>query len=145
MPRYHVCVTAEATQSQVMTIVAKNAAEARALALATYEVDNFELDDNFPQDVYVSWDERIKEIDIVCNTRADLFERRAWRKLDLDTDSSGNPCVWRNYYVDEDGRSWSSDWSCRCDDDDFTPYDSEWLGPEDQAEVALWEMLPEAQ
>lgn len=145
MPRYHVCVTAEATQSQVLTVTAEDAAAARALALEIYDIEDFELDDNLPQDVYVSWDEEIPEIDESCKTRADLFKRPAWKKLDLDEDLCGNPCVWRNYYEDEEGHCWSSDWSCQCDEFDHAPYRSEWLGPIDQAEGALWETLPEAQ
>lgn len=64
--------------------------------------------------------------------------------LGTDVDTSGNPCVWLNYYRDEDGASWQDTWSCQCDDDGYSPYRSEWLGPEDQAEIALWESLPDA-
>lgn len=72
-------------------------------------------------------------------TRADLMLRAAWQDLDVDT--SGNPCVWRNYYRDEAGNEWTDDWSCQCDDGGFSPYHSEWIGPEDPKEIALWEIL----
>lgn len=74
-------------------------------------------------------------------TRADLIDRPAWK--DLKVDSSGNPCVWLNYYEGADGIWWTDAWSCQCDDDGIEPYLSEWVGPDDDAEINLWESLPE--
>jgi len=34
------------------------------------------------------------------------------------TDSDGQPCIYRNHYKCGDcGSTWTSDWSCMCDDD----------------------------
>lgn len=73
-------------------------------------------------------------------TRADLMTHPAF--AGLETDSSGNPCVWDNFYEDEKLGSWVSAWSCQCDDDGVEPYDSVWIPPEEFYE--LWERLPEA-
>jgi hypothetical protein len=36
----------------------------------------------------------------------------------MDTDSDGNPCIFRNYYKCGDcGYEWNNTWSCMCDDD----------------------------
>lgn len=89
-------------------------------------------------------------------TRADLMQRPAW--ADMETDTSGNPLVWRNSYACDDGHhmeEWHMDWSCQCDDDcgvcgaSIAPTyageaTSRWIGPEDHAEIALWESLPDA-
>lgn len=74
-------------------------------------------------------------------TRADLFKRYAWQ--DLLGDDAGNPLVWLNSYQNGEDH-WTQLWSCQCDDDGYEPYQSEWFGPEDAAERALWEILPEA-
>ncbi len=84
-------------------------------------------------------------------TRADLKQHPAFS--DLETDTSGNPCVWENHY-DSGAATWTDTWSCQCDDDDgYEPYDSLWLArctawhedgsPADEA-YRLWEALPEA-
>jgi hypothetical protein len=80
----------------------------------------------------------------MLKTRADLMTHPAFAGLDVDT--SGNPCVWRNHYEDQDHGSWSSVWSCQCDDDDIEPSYSEWLpeGEEGDEVYRLWESLPEA-
>lgn len=91
-------------------------------------------------------------------TRADLlrFEHPAFSHLDADT--SGNPCVWENFYscdhmgdTDDEPESWQSEWSCQCDEDcpvcgrSCEPNESVWLVSlvNDEA-MALWESLPEA-
>lgn len=74
--------------------------------------------------------------------RAALMKRPSWRGMDVD--SEGNPRVWKNHYRDENGREWSSTWSCQCDDDDYGPYESEWIGPDAPEEYLLWSALPEA-
>lgn len=91
-------------------------------------------------------------------TRADLlrFEHPAFSHLGADT--SGNPCVWENFYrcdhmgdTDDEPESWQSEWSCQCDDDcpvcgrSCEPDESVWLVSIDNSEAkALWEGLPEA-
>lgn len=89
-------------------------------------------------------------------TRADLMLHPAFAALGLNTDSDGNPCVWRNLYEHEcpergDAESaWEDVWSCQCDDecpecgDAISPYRSEWIGPCDPVFRLLWEGLPEA-
>ena len=73
-------------------------------------------------------------------TRADLADLPGWDNLEVD--SSGNPCVWRNLY--ENGRAyWVSYWSCQCEDDGVSPYHSEWVGPEDPVQQEVWDLLPE--
>jgi hypothetical protein len=141
MPRFDVCVTTDVTMSQVLSIVAEDEASARAEALENYDPSKFENDDNLPQDVYVSWSER-NETAPKCRTRADLMLREAWRGM--ETDTSGNPCVWLNFYADEENRTWTDTWSCQCDDDGSAPYHSDWIGPQDEAEIILWENLPDA-
>jgi hypothetical protein len=78
-------------------------------------------------------------------TRADLMSHPDFK--DLDTDTSGNPCVWRNYYhvrrEDNSVSAWSSDWSCQCDDDGIEPYESDWLPTGGDESIDLWESLPE--
>lgn len=74
-------------------------------------------------------------------TRADLFQLEEW--ADLQKDSSGNPCVWLNSYVNERGEHWTSEWSCQCDDNGYSPAAYSWIGPMDPAHKTLWEMLPE--
>lgn len=81
-------------------------------------------------------------------TRADLTDHPDYAHL--ETDSEGNPCVWRNHYRCECGAEWDDEWSCQCDDEcgecgkDYSPFESEWLGPEDGPARDLWENLPEA-
>ena len=142
MPKYTVCVTADATQSYTVEIVATDQASAEVKALESIDYAAFEPDDCFPQNPYVSWSDEHDEPKR-SKTRADLMRRPAWKEL--DTDSCGNPCVWLNHYEDEMGRHWDDVWSCQCDYDGISPYESEWIGPEDEAEIALWESLPEAQ
>jgi hypothetical protein len=89
-------------------------------------------------------------------TRADLMERPAWKELFIGTDTSGNPCVWVNHYEcsncsdEEDESHWTDRWSCQCDDDcpacghSMSAHVSNWIGPTDELEKQLWEMLPEA-
>jgi hypothetical protein len=83
-------------------------------------------------------------------TRADLMKHPAF--ADLETDTSGNPCVWENHY-DSGAATWKDAWSCQCDDDGYEPYDSIWLarctrwhpdGSPADAAYYLWEALPEA-
>ncbi|MCE6958761.1 hypothetical protein LAZ40_06830 [Cereibacter sphaeroides] len=93
-------------------------------------------------------------------TRADLMRIGAFR--DLGSDSCGNPIVWKNHYEhrDCDGYSeheddppaptWTSDWSCQCDDAcpecsvSISPGESVWLGPKERDLIALWESLEDA-
>ena len=144
MPKFTVCVTADATVSQVMLITAPNKVEAEMIALQTYDYEKFELDDNMPQDVYISWSSEDRFEPVQCLTRADLYQRTPWFLLDLTADTAGNPCVWLNHYRDDAGREWSDPWSCQCDYEEIPPYSCDWIGPEDQAEIALWESLPDA-
>lgn len=74
-------------------------------------------------------------------TRADLMVLEEWQ--DLATDTSGNPIVWLNHYKDERGRTWTMEWSCQCDDFDYSPTSSDWIGPDDETHKHLWEMFPE--
>lgn len=83
-------------------------------------------------------------------TRADLANHPAFSYL--STDGDGNPCIYRNRYECDNGHRsevWHSDWSCACDDKcpicGFE-YEAEptWIGPNDPALIALWEMLPDA-
>lgn len=79
-------------------------------------------------------------------TRAGLMQHPAF--ADFRTDGDGNPCVWENHYQ-KDTHSWSFAWSCKCDDDDISPYRSDWVGPgtsgdERNGFYRLWESLPEA-
>lgn len=85
-------------------------------------------------------------------TRADLTALPGFDGLAVDT--SGNPCVWRNFYSCQcpDGPQcdWEMEWSCQCDDEcpacgaDCAPYDSIWLGPRPDVDLACWASLPEA-
>lgn len=74
-------------------------------------------------------------------SRADLCTIEGFDSL--ETDTSGNPCVWLNHY-NPGTEYWCSAWSCQCDDDGIEPYFSEWIGPADSTLRALWEALPEA-
>lgn len=77
---------------------------------------------------------------MIYRTRNDLALHHPAFK-DLEVDSSGNPCVWENWY--DDGQdTWCSTWSCQCDDEGIEPYRSDFL-PGDEF-YALWESLPEA-
>lgn len=81
-------------------------------------------------------------------TRADLMNHASFAAL--YTDSEGNPCVWLNYYRCECGNEWDSAWSCQCDEEcgecgkDYSPYNSDWLGPIEAAAQTIWDNLPEA-
>lgn len=85
-------------------------------------------------------------------TRADLMQHPAF--AELGTDTSGNPCVWENYYscrvCSSEQEDWSDVWSCQCDDEcpdcgrACEPEESVWIGPEDADLQKLWESLPEA-
>ncbi len=86
---------------------------------------------------------------IVYRTRADLRSHPAF--ANLSTDTSGNPCVFCVQYHCEcgGGTSWSSEWSCVCDDEcPVCGYAiegaEEWIGPSDPVAQALWEGLPDA-
>lgn len=88
----------------------------------------------------------------MLGTRASLSLFPAFANLDMDT--AGNPCVWRNSYSCRECTSeqidWSSDWSCQCNDAcpncgaEIEPTHSEWIGPTTLILVSLWEQLPEA-
>lgn len=90
----------------------------------------------------------------MIRTRSGLFASEVWASLGLAADSSGNPCVWRNWYACDcldGGRSeWSMEWSCQCDDKcpecgcAVSPYQGEWIGPSGAVAQAFWEALPEA-
>ena len=139
MPRYSVIVTRDATESVTVEVVTRDEAEAEAKAL---EMDHsgWTLDDcNFHQP-YTNGADLIEGPEY--RNRANLMSCREW--WDMDIDSSGNPLVWMNYYRDEKGMEWEEPWSCQCDDDGYEPYESEWIGPSDPAEILLWESLPDA-
>ncbi|MEY5098682.1 MAG: hypothetical protein RJA36_1401 [Pseudomonadota bacterium] len=62
---------------------------------------------------------------------------------ELETDSDGEPCVWRNHYeCDQCGAEWTDDWSCQCNDHcpgcdaEIEPTNSDWL-PDDLTEDQL--------
>jgi hypothetical protein len=82
-------------------------------------------------------------------TRADLFRMPEFANLDGDT--RGNPCVWRNEYTCDECQAdaWDNEWSCQCDDEcpvcgaDCSPSNSVWIGPNDAKLRDLWENLPE--
>lgn len=137
MPRYSVIVTRDATESVTIEVAARDEAEAEAKAIEAAEYsEDWTLDDGNFHDPYTNG------ADLVCEqeyrTRADLLTRPAWRGM--ETDTAGNPCVWMNYY-----EGFEEAWSCQCDFDGEAPSDSDWVGPTDAAEIALWESLPEAQ
>lgn len=144
MPRYSVIVTRDATESVTIEVAARSEAEAEEKARDEAE-NNWDLqwtvDDGNWHQPYTNGADLVSETEF--RNRADLMTRPAWRGM--ETDTVGNPCVWLNYYCDEEGREWEDPWSCICDDDGFSPYESEWIGPADAAEIALWESLPEAQ
>ena len=82
-------------------------------------------------------------------TRTDLMAIEGFDTLAKDT--SGNPCVWENFYSCEPClNSWTDTWSCQCDDEcpdcgrSHEPISSTWIGPSDSTLRALWEALPEA-
>lgn len=87
---------------------------------------------------------------LTYKTRADLMTHPAF--AGLETDTSGNPCVWHNEYADEEGNQWQNNWSCQCDDEGVEPHASNWNpicdkwhedgSPADEAYL-LWESLPE--
>lgn len=144
MPTYHVVVTRDATESVGLTLVAPSGPEAEALAqkVAKYNLElQWTVDEGNYHEPYTNGADEIPAH--TPKTRADLTTRNAWTHMAVDT--SGNPCVWRNYYVDSDGNEWTSDWSCQCDDKWYSPHKSEWVGPSDAAELALWEALPECE
>jgi hypothetical protein len=144
MPKYSVIVTGDATVSQTITVVAQDERQAEEFALECVDPSNWEWDDcNTPHEIYTTG---VDEIDNPnqCKTRADLFNRPSRKTLDLEKDSNGNPCVWLNFYRDAADRCYREPWSCQCDDDGLSPFDSGWIGPDDQAEVALWESLKDA-
>jgi hypothetical protein len=142
MPTFQICLTRDVTESAFIQVVAANAGDAKAIAICEdVPATAWEVDDGNCWDApYVTSCAQIH----LCSpkTRADLLKRPAWSEI--DTDTSGNPIVWRNYYRHEDWAEWSEDWSCQCDDGGQTPYQSDWIGPQDAAEIALWEKLPEA-
>lgn len=84
-------------------------------------------------------------------TRTDLAGLPGF--ADLDVDTCGNPCVWRNHYAcdcpDGPESAWDMEWSCHCDDACpecgaiCSPYESIWIGASDERLRALWETLPE--
>ncbi len=81
-------------------------------------------------------------------TRADLTGLPAF--VWLTDDTSGNPCVWANHYSCEDcGAEWTDHWSCQCDDEcpecdaSISPSSSDWVGPDEDHWVELWNILPE--
>lgn len=83
------------------------------------------------------------------NTRTALAAHPAFAGLSIDTD--GTPCVWKNTYECHGGHDvelWSDEWSCCCDTEcpkcgrDCSPI-SEWIGPEDQEALQLWDDLPD--
>ena len=94
---------------------------------------------NFWPDPYITGVDEVGEE--VYRTRADLMQRRRWHHMDIDI--SGNPLVWRSYYLGADGLEWTDEWSCQCDSDGVEPHHSEWIGPQDAAERAFWESLPD--
>lgn len=85
-------------------------------------------------------------------TRADLMQHPDFQHLRVDT--SGNPCVWLNYYNCDhgyiDAEPWSSEWSCQCEDEcpvcgaATEPAESDWLPTGGAESEQLWEGLPEA-
>lgn len=87
-------------------------------------------------------------------TRAALMQHPAF--AGLNTDTEGNPCVWRNSYTCRSCTSeqidWTDDWSCGCDDEcpncgeSHSPHDQQWLAKCDANGFVgkLWENLPEA-
>lgn len=135
MPLFDVCVTADVTMSQVLSIYAPTREKAENEALARANQAEMTVDDGNFYENYVSWAEKSTP------TRASLMIRSAWKHLKVD--NLGNPCVWRNYYEDEDGQNWSEDWSSQCDSHGHQPFQSHWIGPHDPAETALWESLSE--
>lgn len=75
---------------------------------------------------------------IVSSTsRADLMARPGF--TDLNVDTAGNPCVWRNHYFCDCGCSWEDDWS-DCSST-ISPTESLWIGP--SADFDIWNDLPE--
>jgi hypothetical protein len=82
----------------------------------------------------------------VYKTRADLMSHPDFK--DLETDTNGNPCVWRNHYyvrgMDNSVSAWTSNWSCQCDEDGYSPHESDWLPSGGDESYLLWEGLPEA-
>lgn len=77
--------------------------------------------------------------------RKDLISRPAWEDVGLtDDDDDANPIVWRNHYHDRDGKRWEMDWSGEVEDDGHSPYQVDWIGPQDPAERALYDALPDA-
>ena len=94
-------------------------------------------------------------------TRADLARLPVF--CDLPKDTSGNPCVWMNFYECGCGACWDDTWSCKADDDcgrcgeTNSPTESAWLGPSagrasdserespqtKMSAYELWESLPE--
>lgn len=138
MPRYEVIVTRDATESITVEVAARTPAEAEEKAREEAELNSnlkWELDEGNYHRPYTNGAELVSETEY--RDRADLTSRPAWRGM--DTDTSGNPLVWLNYY---DG--YEDVWSCQCDVDDEPPLESEWVGPADPAEILLWESLPEA-
>lgn len=101
---------------------------------------------------------------VTPTTRADLMAHPAFASLNTDTD--GNPCVWRlEYECEHVGTSaeepvtWTQDWSCLCDDTcavcgaSVEPVGADWLpvcekwtesGVPDDSAYRLWRDLPEA-
>ncbi len=77
---------------------------------------------------------------ITYKTRADLLNLAGFHHL--DTDSCGNPIVWENHFTcrtcSSEQVDWIDNWSCQCDDEcpecgeAVSPYDSIWIGPENQ-------------
>jgi hypothetical protein len=143
MPRYSVIVTRDATESVTIEVAARSPGEAETKAREEAENNrdlDWTLDDGNFHDPYTNGAELVDEVEY--RTRADLMTRPEWRGM--ETDTVGNPCVWMNYYRNDDGMEWEDPWSCMCDDDDVSPHDSDWIGPSDAAEIALWESLNEA-
>lgn len=143
MPRYEVIVTRDATESVTVEVVAQSEADAEAKAKELAYCDDdlpWTLDDGNYHDPYTNGAELVSETEY--RDRSDLLARPAWRGM--ETDTAGNPCVWMNYYRNDEGQEWEDCWSCQCDDDGYSPYESEWLGPTDPAEILLWESLQDA-
>lgn len=153
MPRYDIILTRDVTESKVVSVIASTEEDASEIALGINPTIGWEVDENFPAETYVT---DITEVPRY-QTRADLMDREAWEGL--QTDTAGNPIVWENQYrcdLDHDEIVWHDTWSCQADDDcpacgvSIAPSDSGrptslWIGPKDEAEIALWNSLPETQ
>lgn len=166
MPKYTVIVTRDATESAVVSVSAEDEAKARDVAIEhlwkTSDPVVWELDDPLnsahpyvtdvsPEPEPLRWAVDMSDggdvlavNGVPLKTRADLMKLEFFKHLEVD--DAGNPCVWRNYYARDtpgETETWSSDWSCQCDDDGIEPFDCDWIGPDAGVLREIWEGLPD--